>query len=102
MNQQDMMIAQQMLSSGKSDDGPYAFVMAFLAVSALAAVPIVLVVKAVKAIFGKSDGPTAVRCNPYESLRHTGSQGVYCRYTSVTYSLPKPPRFDVFPGSRYN
>jgi len=97
-----MMVAQQMLSTSKSDDGLYAFAMVFLAISAFAAVPMVLAAKAIKAVFSKSDKPTVVRCNPYESLRHTGSQGVYCRYTSVTYSLPKPPRFDGLPGSRYN
>lgn len=102
MNQQDMMIAQQMLSTGKSNDGFYAFVIVFLAVSAFAAVPIILAVKVLKAILGKNDKPTVVKRNPYESLRRPGSLGVYSRYTAVTYSLPKPPRFDGLPMNRYN
>ena len=102
MNNQDMMIAQQMLSDGKSKGGFYLFVIATVASVALAAVPIILAAKVIKAIFGQSDKPEAIKCNPYESLRHTGSLGVYSRYTSVTYSLPKPPRFDGLPGSRYN
>ena len=101
MNQQDMMIAQQMLSTSKSTDGVYAFVMVFLVVIAAAAAPIVLVVKIARAIFRK-EKLAVVKRNPYESLRHTGSLGVYSRYTAVTYSLPKPPKFDGLPMSRYN
>ena len=96
-----MMIAQQTLSTSKSTDGVYAFVMVFLVVIAVAAAPIVLVVKIARAI-SREGKPAVIKRNPYESLRHTGSQGVYCRYTAVTYSLPKPPRFDGLPMNRYN
>ena len=102
MNLQDMMIAQQMLSDGKSKGGFHLFIMGIVACSALAAVPVILVAKTAKAIFIKSDKSAVIKRNPYESLRHTGSLGVYSRYTSVTYSLPKTPRFDGLPGSRYN
>jgi len=102
MNQQDMMIAQQMLSSGRSGNGPYSFVMAFICVSAFAAAPLILIAKVFKILCDKKSKRVSAKRNPYESLRRTGSLGVYSRYTSVKYSLPKPPRFDGLPVRRYN
>jgi len=95
------MIAQQRLSTEIPNSGIFGVILSFGVVSLAYASPFVLLYKLVRHFISQQKRQVIKR-NPYESLRHTGSLGVYSRYTSVTYSLPKPPRFDGLPGSRYN